>query len=35
MNRKGELREYWQPTEETLPIEKLEELQGIRLRNTV
>jgi len=35
MNTKGEMREYWQPTEETLPIEKLEELQGLRLRNTV
>lgn len=35
MNTKGEPREYWQPTEETLPIDKLEELQGLRLRNTV
>ncbi len=34
MNIKGEPREYWQPTEETLPIDKLEELQGLRLRNT-
>jgi phenylacetate-CoA ligase len=35
MNTKSEICEYWQPTEETLPIEKLEELQGLRLRNTV
>jgi len=35
MNTKGEPREYWQPTDETLPIDKLEELQGLRLRNTV
>jgi Coenzyme F390 synthetase len=35
MNIKGEIREYWQAAEETLPFEKLEELQGLRLRNTV
>jgi hypothetical protein len=35
MNTKGERREYWQATEETLPIGKLEDLQGLRLRNTV
>jgi phenylacetate-CoA ligase len=35
MNKKGEICEYWQPSEETLPIEKLEALQGLRLRNTV
>jgi phenylacetate-coenzyme A ligase PaaK-like adenylate-forming protein len=35
MNTKGEIREYRQRTEETLPIEKLEELQGLRLRNIV
>jgi hypothetical protein len=32
MNKKGEICEYWQPAEETLPIEKREAIQGLGLR---
>jgi hypothetical protein len=35
MPTRSETPEYWGPNEETLPLEQLEQLQGLSLRNTV
>jgi phenylacetate-coenzyme A ligase PaaK-like adenylate-forming protein len=35
MTTRSATPEYWEPNEETLPLEQLEQLQGLRLSNTV